>query len=63
MAHEVGHLKGILEDDKEHEADEDAYADAYALNRIKEVIEDSSLRVQVTLTGVTNCDFIISSKK
>lgn len=54
LAHEVGHLKGYLENSVEHEEDSGAYADSYAFERIKEVVEDSNLRTTIFMKSILN---------
>lgn len=47
LAHEIGHLKGELEDTEKHDKDPDGYADAYAFDRIKKVVTDERLRSRI----------------
>lgn len=58
LAHEIGHLVGIIKKDPDHDADEDAYADSYAFSRIKEVVLDPELRTQIYIRGLAQGDFV-----
>jgi len=47
LAHELGHMVGILNKDKTHDEDPDEYADAYAFELVRRVIKDETLRTSV----------------
>ena len=47
LAHEIGHLHGLLNEKEKHDLDPDEYADNYAFKRVKDVIEESELRVKI----------------
>ena len=57
LAHEVGHLVGIINNTLEHAIDEDAFADGYAFKRVKEVVEDQSLQMLIYLKGSSGNSF------
>ena len=51
LAHEIGHLYGIITNDEEHEQNQEEFADGYAFKRIKETIDDSALRAKIFIAA------------
>lgn len=54
LAHELGHMYGILNSVELHEADADKFADKYAWDRIKSRVSDESLRLKILLEALSN---------
>jgi len=47
LAHEIGHLYGILNEPEQHNESPDDYADIYAYKLIKEKVTDTELRFRI----------------
>jgi hypothetical protein len=54
LAHEVGHLHGILTNSVRHEEEPDDYADAYAFEAVKSKVEDQILRTKIYIEALNN---------
>jgi len=54
LAHEVGHLHGMVTDDEKHKQDQEEFADRYAFKRIGDTIDSVDLRLKVYIEAFSH---------